>query len=270
MTISETHCIFLSLSTKLMKKPVSSILLCILLLLCTGCNETYNAQVKLDDLIKLDSVRFGHLNSTLVKAGDIINLNPANKNGTRVGTITVTTSPTVVLDSIDTAAGNSLGVNFSGNVPSGDLKIALTTTITNSTALNLVNPSAVEVEDIVSPLNSTAAKTQLDPLYTNATQNKEILVIVTKLIKADDMKFTFSGATSVSGSVSQLRIGSYTLNVDYTDNVSLHTTAANSASRDTGIFFKVARIVKTDDGKYLPANTNDLNLSGYNLADTVR
>lgn len=233
-----------------------------------GCEETYDAQVKLDNLITLDSGRFGHLNSVFVKAGDIINLDPKSHNGTRVGTITVTTAPTVVADTVDSAAGNTVGVSFTGNIPAGDLKIALTTTITNSTALNLVNPSGVEVEDIVTPLNTVAAKRQIDPLYAEAARQGEILIMVTKLIKADDLKFTFMGATSVSGSVSQIKIGNYSLNVNYTDNVSLHATAANSASRNTGIFFKVARIIKTDAGQYLPANTNDLSLANYKLGDT--
>jgi hypothetical protein len=238
------------------------------LLASVGCEETYDAQVKLDSLIKLDSARFGHLNSVFVKPGDIINLNPTNHNGTRVGTIAVQTAPIVVLDTFDSTAGNSLKVSFTGNLPTGDLKLALTTTITNSTALNLVNPSAVEVEDIISPLNTSAAKAQLDPLYSDATSQHQTLIVVTKLIKADDLKFTFNGATSVSGSVSQIQIGSYTVNVDYTDNVSLHASAASSGTRNTGIFFKVARITKTADGKYVPANTNDLSLAEYSLADT--
>jgi hypothetical protein len=240
-----------------------------LLLAAVACDETYTATVKLDSLIKLDSARFGHLNSIFAKPGDIINLNPNTKTGTRVGTIAVTTAPTVELNTFDSAAGNSLDVAFAGKVPTGDLQIALKTTITNSTALTLVNPSAVEVEDIVTPLNTAAAKVQLDPLYDDATRNNQVLIIVTKLIKADDLKFTFSGATSVSGSVSQLKIGSYTLNVDYTDNVSLHTAATNSAGNATGVFFKVARISKTAGGTYIPSNMNDLSLADYGLGDAV-
>lgn len=254
---------------KLVTGAVKALAVSTLLLSCVACDESYSAAVKLDDLIKLDSARFGHLNSVFVTTGDIINLNTAHKTATRVGRIKADVASTVVLDTLDSAAGNSLGVNFTGNIPSGDLKIALTTTITNSTALNLVNPSAVEIEDIVTPLNKPESTAQLDPLYNSATSNNEILVLVTKLIKADDLKFTFNGATSVSGSVSQMKIGSYTLNVDYTDNVSLHAAVANSATKNTGIFFKVARIAKGADGKYVPENTNDFDLRGYNMGDTL-
>jgi hypothetical protein len=251
-------------------RPAKVVVLLAVILGSVACDETYAAAVKLDSLIKLDSARFGHLNSIFAKPGDIINLNPQTKTGTRVGTISVTTVSTVELNTFDSAAGNSLDVAFAGKVPTGDLQIALKTTITNSTALNLVNPSAVEVEDIVSPLNTDKAKTQLDPLYADATNNSQVLIIVTKLIKADDLKFTFSGATSVSGSVSQMKIGNYSLNVNYTDNVSLHAAVADSAKKDTGIFFKVARISKTQDGKYIPANMNDLSLADYGLGDAFR
>src|SRR5215472_998085 len=108
-------------------RTAKMLLLCAAIAPCTACDTSYTAQVKLDDLIKLDSARFGHLNSAFVKTGDIINLNPVTKTATRVGTIPVTAVPTVVLDSLDIAAGNSLNVNFTGNAPVGDLKAVLST-----------------------------------------------------------------------------------------------------------------------------------------------
>src|SRR5262245_60400298 len=101
---------------------------CAMLVACIGCEHTYNATVKLADLIKLDSGRLCHFNSHFYTVGDIINLNPTSKTGTRVGKIAATTDPTVELDDLEVAAGNSLQVSFTGDtnaLPTGDLKAQL-------------------------------------------------------------------------------------------------------------------------------------------------
>jgi len=236
----------------------------------SGCTpQVYNAILKLDNLVTLDSARFGHLNTTFVTTGDLILLNTKAKTGTHVGLISASTTPTVEFDTVDAAAGNSLNVQFSADITDVNLKAALTTAIQDSTAISLTNPSGVEIGDLVDPLNTAAAISQLDPLYSSLDQD-HILVIVTKLIKADDMKFTLQGATSVNGSVSQVKFGQVTVSVNYTDNASLELAAQQSAQRNSGVFFKVAKIIKDSGGKYIPTDTNDLSLSGYDLGNTLK
>ena len=92
-------------------------------------------------------------------------------------------------------------------------------------------------------------------------------MVVTKLIRADDVKSQMNGATTVNGSVNVFKFGNYTLNVSFTQNAALHTVATNSAaSPNTGMFFKVALVGRFND-RYVPQNTNDLSLADYSLSD---
>jgi len=231
----------------------------------TGCKST--AIVSCTNVEKFQA-RSGVINIPHFKLGDVILLDTVKKMGQFIMHCAIqpsNISETPPIDSIEILTNTSFSIGLEGKVSKAkvDVQADVKSNISNRTTFFLTNSIRKNVENPSSEINGKEYLLQLRSAIQN---NKNVIcMFVSGIIYADNFEFRVKKESGSKVKANIIKVDDFKINVSYACEGSLDIDSKNG-----GVFFK-STYFRLDPGQdLLVIHSIDLDLSKYNLIESLK
>jgi hypothetical protein len=239
-----------------------TILSSLLITLLLGCKST--ALVTCNNIDKFES-RSGVINTPFLNMGDLLIIDTLKKTGSFIGHIDLNSndiSSTNPIDEFEIISKTDFTISLSGKITkSTDLAATAKNSINNSSTFFLKNSIRKNIKDPIAKITGASIRNTI--INTLKENNHSIVMFVTNLVYAEQIKLRLSKVIATSANVNVIQVGNIDLNVNYNCNDALNAIATQN--NGSGVFFKGSFFQLNKEQTDLMFMANGISLGGFDL-----